>query len=95
MLNRPEIPGQSALDAGQAASLWKQHIEPKLDLGYVGVSPATTSDGGAVTWMNSFLAACTGCRVSVGSIYERNGQLMLSFRFHTMPNISTVQTRKI
>jgi hypothetical protein len=58
--NEPNEPGQSNLDPATAASLWKEHIEPKRALGYQLCSPATSSNPNGRTWMTNFLQACNG-----------------------------------
>ncbi|PPQ74906.1 hypothetical protein CVT26_011401 [Gymnopilus dilepis] len=61
--NEPDIQGQSNLDPGYAASLWKQYLEPLKAHGYTLISPAVTSGPGGKPWLQSFLGACSGCSV--------------------------------
>ncbi|KAI0346748.1 hypothetical protein BDW22DRAFT_1350998 [Trametopsis cervina] len=58
--NEPNEAGQSNLDPGYAASLWKQYIEPLRASGYKTCSPATSSNPNGYTWVQNFLKACDG-----------------------------------
>jgi len=58
--NEPDQSGQSNLDPETAASLWKQHIEPKKSMGYTLGSPAVSSADAGRTWYQNFLSACNG-----------------------------------
>jgi len=59
--NEPDQDGQSNLDPGYAAQLWKQYIQPLKQHGYFLVSPACTNAPKGLEWMKRFMAACTGC----------------------------------
>ena len=61
---RPNEKGQSNLDPGYAAQLWKQHIEPKRSKGYKTCSPAMSSRPNGFQWMADFMKACDSCTVS-------------------------------
>ena len=68
---RPDQPGQANLDPQTAASLWKKDIQPLKKQGYLLVSPAPSA---GVVWLQSFIAACTGCTVRIVSYhYVRHG----------------------
>ncbi|KAI0692653.1 glycosyl hydrolase catalytic core-domain-containing protein [Cytidiella melzeri] len=58
--NEPNEVGQSNMDPTYAASVWKEHIEPKRALGYKTCSPATSSNPNGYTWVQNFLKACDG-----------------------------------
>ncbi|TBU32119.1 glycosyl hydrolase catalytic core-domain-containing protein [Dichomitus squalens] len=61
--NEPNEQGQSNMDPQNAASLWKQHIEPKRNQGYKLCSPAMSSRPNGQQWMADFMKACDGCHV--------------------------------
>ena len=52
------------MDPYTAAALWKQHIEPKRQMGYKLATPAMSSRPNGHDWMKQFIAACDGCHVS-------------------------------
>ncbi|KAH9844054.1 glycosyl hydrolase catalytic core-domain-containing protein [Rhodofomes roseus] len=64
--NEPEQSGQANIDAGTAASLWQQYIQPKADVGFGLISPAVTNDDQGIPWMQSFISSCNGCYFSAG-----------------------------
>lgn len=64
--NRPEIAGQSNMDAGSGVSIWNQFIRPMKAKGATLISPATTSDPAGKQWMLDFFKDCGGdCDVSI------------------------------
>ncbi|KAI0829448.1 glycosyl hydrolase catalytic core-domain-containing protein [Trametes gibbosa] len=67
--NEPNEQGQSNMDPSTAASLWKQHIEPKRDMGYKLCSPAMSSRPNGHQWMKDFMAACDGCHVDYQCVH--------------------------
>jgi hypothetical protein len=58
--NEPNLESQSNLSPGDAAKLWRDHIEPKRALGYRTISPATTSAPSGKQWLKDMLSACKG-----------------------------------
>jgi hypothetical protein len=60
-MNEPNQQGQSDLDPGYAAQLWKQYIQPLKAQGYALVTPACTNAPSGKTWMRAFMNACSGC----------------------------------
>ncbi|KAJ7591229.1 glycosyl hydrolase catalytic core-domain-containing protein [Mycena floridula] len=52
--NEPNQSGQSNMDAGSGADIWRQYIAPLRSQGYTLVSPATTSAPSGLTWMQDF-----------------------------------------
>jgi len=60
--NEPDNSGQSNLSPQQAASIWKQYLQPlagKLRLG----APAVTSAPTGKPWLQNFFSACSGCTI--------------------------------
>jgi hypothetical protein len=60
--NEPNQQGQSDLDPGYAAQLWKQYIQPLKDKGYALITPACTNAPSGKIWMRAFMDACDGCQ---------------------------------
>ncbi|KAI0650016.1 glycosyl hydrolase catalytic core-domain-containing protein [Trametes meyenii] len=56
--NEPNEPGQSNMDAGSAAALYRQHITSKKSMGYKLASPAMSSRPNGQQWMTDFFNAC-------------------------------------
>ena len=52
------------MDPTWAATVWKQHIEPKRSKGYKTCSPAMSSRPNGFQWMADFMKACDSCTVS-------------------------------
>jgi len=61
--NEPNQQGQSDMEPGAAAALWKEHMQPLASQGYTLVSPACTNAPSGKTWMQSFFSQCSGCTV--------------------------------
>lgn len=64
--NEPDNPNAdgSNLSPAQAASLWKQYIQPLRTSTRKLVAPAVTSSSNAgqgYSWLKEFIAACSGC----------------------------------
>ena len=60
---RPDISSQSNIDAGYAAQLWQEYMNPLKNEGYTLLSPATAT---GTKWMTQFNDACNGaCKVSI------------------------------
>lgn len=65
MSSRPEIAGQSNMDAGSGVALWNQYLRPLKGKGTKLISPATTSDPAGKKWLQDFFHICGGnCDVS-------------------------------
>jgi hypothetical protein len=80
--NEPNQQGQSDLDPGYAASLWKQYIQPLKDQGYTLISPACTNAPSGKQWMKDFLAACNGgCHLDGLAVhfYGTDPQAMINY----------------
>jgi len=88
--NEPDIDGQSNLDPGYAASLWKQYLQPLKGHGYSLVSPAVTSGPGGKVWLQKFLSDCDGCSVDFVGVhwYGTDPQQFISYceDFHSTFN---------
>jgi len=69
-LNEPDDAGQSNMDAGTAASLWHQYMEPYKCSALLG-APAVTNGGPpmGLTWLKGFLGACQGCTIDFVPIH--------------------------
>ncbi|KAJ8462903.1 hypothetical protein ONZ45_g17771 [Pleurotus djamor] len=69
--NEPDFSSQSNLSPGAAAALWKQHIQPlKSSLGVMKlVSPAISSAGTGIPWLQNFIAACSGCTIDAIAVH--------------------------
>jgi hypothetical protein len=68
--NEPDNGGQSNLSPQAAAAAWKQYIQPfagRVKL----VSPAVTNGAApmGLAWLDSFMAACTGCTIDAIAIH--------------------------
>ena len=69
--NEPDLGSQANLSPAAAAAAWKQYMEPfhgKAKL----VSPAVTNGAPPAMgtgWLDSFLAACTGCHIDAIAIH--------------------------
>ncbi|KAG8703996.1 hypothetical protein FRC08_002516 [Ceratobasidium sp. 394] len=61
--NEPDWPDQSNIPAAEAASLWKQYIQPLHASGIRLGAPAVTSAPSGRQWLSDFLKACTGCTI--------------------------------
>ncbi|KDR83536.1 hypothetical protein GALMADRAFT_55152, partial [Galerina marginata CBS 339.88] len=79
--NEPDINGQSNLDPGYAATLWKQHLQPLKGQGYNLVSPAVTSGPGGKVWLKNFINACSGCSIDAVAVhwYGTDPQSFISY----------------
>ncbi|EIW52701.1 uncharacterized protein TRAVEDRAFT_53142 [Trametes versicolor FP-101664 SS1] len=67
--NEPNEIGQSNLDPGTAAALWRQHIEPKRALGYQTAAPAVSIASNGIPWLRSFIQACSGCNFDYVAVH--------------------------
>ncbi|KZT72594.1 glycoside hydrolase family 128 protein [Daedalea quercina L-15889] len=91
--NEPEQSGQANMDAGTAASLWQQYIEPKKDIGYGLISPAVTSDQAGIPWMQSFISECNGgCTFTAGCALHYYGTDPNDFISYVQTYYSTLQS---
>lgn len=83
-LNEPDEPSQLNLDPVAAAVLWKAQVEPKRTDGAQLWSPAVTSSARGEQWMDSFLAACTGCNIAKMALhfYDTNPQNLIAYVEH-------------
>jgi hypothetical protein len=65
--NEPDNGSQSNLSPSKAASMWPQieSLATKAGIPYI-VSPAVAS---SVTWMQSFISACTGCKIDFIAVH--------------------------
>lgn len=67
--NEPNQAGQSNLDPYYAAEVHKRVIQPLADQGMKVLAPATSSDPRGLTWMKTFMQACTGCKFDAMGIH--------------------------
>ncbi|KAI0071293.1 hypothetical protein K474DRAFT_640459 [Panus rudis PR-1116 ss-1] len=67
--NEPNQAGQSNMDPQHGCALWKQYIQPKKELGYTLVSPATSSAPNGFTWVQEFMNCCTGCTIDAIAVH--------------------------
>ncbi len=73
--NEPDLDTQSNLSPEAAAAGYQQYLStPFAGKALLG-SPAVTNGGGSMglTWLASFLAACTGCQIDFVPIHWYNG----------------------
>ena len=63
---RPDLSSQSNIAPEAAAQLWKANIQPLKAQGYTLVAPAIAY---SIPWLQSFIAACTGCTVRIISYH--------------------------
>ncbi|KAI0804768.1 hypothetical protein BC629DRAFT_1283556 [Irpex lacteus] len=69
--NEPDLGAQSNLSPAAAAAAWKQYMEPFAGKAKL-VSPAVTNGAPpsmGTGWLDSFLAACTGCHIDAIAIH--------------------------
>ncbi|KAF3085237.1 hypothetical protein TWF706_000545 [Orbilia oligospora] len=62
--NEPDIPrkwGGSDMSPTDAATLWKQYIQPFSSQGIKLCTPGVSSSPDGFTWMSNFFSACSGC----------------------------------
>jgi len=60
--NEPDMPPpQSNIPAAEAATLWKNSIQPLKSSGVRLGSPAISSGPSGLPWLTSFMQACSGC----------------------------------
>jgi hypothetical protein len=67
--NEPDLAGQSNIDPGYGATLWKQYLEPLKNDGYTLGSPAVTSGASGKVWLQNFLNDCSGCTIDFITIH--------------------------
>lgn len=65
--NEPDIPSQSNMSPQEAAAVWKQHMEPYADQGAQLCTPAVAYK---IDWLQQFMDACDGCRISCVAIHS-------------------------
>ncbi|KAJ7795660.1 hypothetical protein B0H14DRAFT_2532203 [Mycena olivaceomarginata] len=73
--NEPDLGSQANMTPESAASLYKQYIHPLSAKGFKLATPAVTN-GGAPTglaWLDSFLAACSGCAYDYIAVHWYGG----------------------
>ncbi|KAI0079656.1 hypothetical protein K474DRAFT_1658722 [Panus rudis PR-1116 ss-1] len=75
--NEPNEPGQSNMSPQHACELWHQHIQPKKQLGYTLVAPATSSNPNGLTWVQDFMKCCSDCTV-IKPVFLRSFPLELN-----------------
>ncbi|KAL0581157.1 hypothetical protein V5O48_000847 [Marasmius crinis-equi] len=61
--NEPDLGSQSNLSPGDAATLWRQYIQPLKALGVKLGAPAVTNGPGGRPWLSQFLGNCTQCQI--------------------------------
>jgi Glycosyl hydrolase catalytic core len=68
--NEPDNGGQANMDAGTAASLWRQYMEPYSCSAYLG-APAVTNGGPpmGLAWLKDFLGQCSDCTIDFVPIH--------------------------
>ncbi|QRV96128.1 glycoside hydrolase family 128 protein [Ceratobasidium sp. AG-Ba] len=67
--NEPDFATQSNITATEAASLWKQYIQPLHASGIRLGAPAVTNAPSGRQWLSDFLKACTGCTIDFVPIH--------------------------
>ncbi|KAI4524165.1 fungal hydrophobin [Schizophyllum commune Loenen D] len=68
-MNEPNEVGQSNMSPEEAVKLWQEHIQPKKDLGYKLVSPATSGNPAGKEWMQKFYDQCQGCTFDAQAVH--------------------------
>ncbi|TFK45568.1 hypothetical protein OE88DRAFT_1669063 [Heliocybe sulcata] len=71
--NEPDNAGQANMTPEDAATLWKQYIQPLAADGVTLVSPAVTYGGYGLPWMDQFFGNCTSCTVDKIAIHWYGG----------------------
>lgn len=71
--NEPDNAGQANMSPADAASLWKQYIQPLKAQGVKLVTPAVTNGGSGLAWMDQFFGNCTGCTADAVAIHWYGG----------------------
>lgn len=69
-MNEPDLPAQSNMSPADAATAWTANMEPYHGKATL-VGPAVTNGGGAMglTWLSSFLTACSACHIDAIAIH--------------------------
>ena len=70
--NEPDMQsnvGGSNIDPTTAAQIWMREIEPLSKMGIKLGSPACSSAPSGITWMESFLQACSNCTVDFMAVH--------------------------
>jgi hypothetical protein len=89
--NEPNEPGQSNMDPGYGASLWKEYLEPLKNEGYELVAPTTSSNPNGRVWVDAWYKACGGgCNPDYHGVhyYDITAQGMITYMqaWHTAYN---------
>jgi hypothetical protein len=72
VFNEPDLGSQSNLSPTEAASLWKQYIQPLASRGVRLGSPSVTNGqppSMGTGWLSDFIKACSGCTIDFISIH--------------------------
>lgn len=70
--NEPDLSSQSNLSPAVAAAGYLTYMQPFAGKAKLG-SPAITNGGGSMglSWLSSFMTACSGCQIDFGMINLR------------------------
>ncbi|KAJ7032550.1 glycosyl hydrolase catalytic core-domain-containing protein [Mycena alexandri] len=73
--NEPDISTQANMTPESAASYYLQYIHPLSAKGFKLATPAVTNGGApaGLTWLDAFLAACTGCKYDYIALHWYGG----------------------
>ncbi|KAE8449253.1 hypothetical protein EG329_008420 [Mollisiaceae sp. DMI_Dod_QoI] len=79
--NEPDYSGQANLSPSDAASGWKEYMQPFAGKAKL-VSPAVTNGGSpmGLTWIENFISACSGCTIDRVAIHWYNGGDAAAFK---------------
>ncbi|KAI0080729.1 glycoside hydrolase [Panus rudis PR-1116 ss-1] len=83
--NEPQQAGQSNMSPGDAATLWKEQIEPLKTQGIRLGSPAPSSAPSGRQWLLDFLGACgAGCTVDFVALhwYDVNSTAFVDYLYN-------------
>ena len=70
--NEPDMQsnvGGSNIDPSTAAQIWMREIQPLAKMGIQLGSPACSSSPGGITWMQSFVQACSNCTIDFMAVH--------------------------
>ena len=65
----PNAPGVNNMDAGTAAQIWMDKLEPYTKQGVTVGSPANLQNAEDFTWLNEFVDKCTGCNIGFVAVH--------------------------
>ncbi|KAK3674483.1 hypothetical protein LTR78_005569 [Recurvomyces mirabilis] len=93
--NEPDLSTQANMSPQDAATAWKQYMEPFAGKAKL-CAPAVTNGGGemGLTWLSNFLSACQGCTIDCVSIHWYASHTLGDYFKEQVTNATTVSGGK-